>query len=403
MSTFGRMNEFELLNFYYGHLMHDVMPFWEHYAIDWEHGGMFTAISDEGVIESTDKFIWSNTRALYVFSAIYNQIEREEKWLKIADNIFEYCRLYGRTEDGIWGFLTDRQGKMLEGEKAIQVDAFAIMGLVEYVIATGNQTALKMAIETYESTVKRLANPGSYGQHPYPIPEGAKAHRDHFQFAFAYFGLGTLTKRDDILAEAYRHADEVMNNFRRPERKALVEYVATDNTFLETAAGRTMNPGHAIESMWFLIHLFQAANDKERTAQAIETIRWALEAGWDEEYGGLFLAIDIEGKTPLFWKNPEKKIWWVFSETLYALLLCHEISGESWCMQWYWKIHDWAFTHFPVAKYGEWTQKLNRDGTKFDGLVALPVKDPFHLPRALILCIDVLRRITGKLSPQLEA
>lgn len=395
MDAHERMNQFELLNFYNGHLMHDVIPFWEKNAIDWEKGGIFTAISDEGVIQSTDKFIWSNARALYTFSALFNYIEHEQKWLSIAENIFEFCVKHGRMENGVWGFLTDRDGNMLEGEKAIQVDAFAIMGLVEYAKATGSDRAITIALETYKSTSERLAKPGTYGSHPYPIPEGAKAHRDHFQFAFAYFGLGLLTGRADILDDAYRHAHEVMVNFRRPERKVLVEYVALDNSFLNTPAGRTMNPGHTIESMWFLLHLFKESGDTERIAEAIETIHWALEAGWDREFGGLFLAVDIEGKTPVYWKHADKKLWWVFSETLYALLLCHELCGEPWCMEWYWKIHDWAFSHFPVPGYGEWTQKLNRDGSKFDGVVALPVKDPFHLPRALILCIDVLRRMNG--------
>ena len=394
----SRMSFFELLNFYYGHLMYDIIPFWMCHAIDWEYGGIFTGIADDGTILSTDKFIWSNARALYTFSSLYNYIEPEQKWLDIARNIFAFCADHGRTEQRIWGYLTNRKGVMLEGEKAIQVDAFAIMGMAEYAQATGDERAKAIAVETYESTHSRLACPGSYGTFPYPIPEGAKAHRDHFQFALAYFMLGKLLGREDILSEAYRHAEYIMDYFRRPERGVLVEYVSVENTFMDTPAGRTMNPGHAIESMWFLIHLYRHSGNRERIRQAIETIRLALEKGWDPEYGGLFLAIDIEGKTPVYWKHANKKLWWVFCEALYALLLAYEESGQTWCMDWYWKIHDWAFTHFPVPVYGEWTQKLNRDGSRFDGIVALPVKDPFHLPRALVMCIDVLRRINGKNS-----
>jgi len=394
----SRMSFFELLNFYYGHLMYDIIPFWVHHAIDWEDGGIFTDIADDGTLLSTDKFIWSNARALYTFSSLYNYIEPEQKWLDIARNIFTFCANHGRTKQGVWGYLSDKKGGMLEGEKAIQVDAFAIMGMTEYARATGDERAKAIAVETFESTRSRLANPGSYGTFPYPIPEGAKAHRDHFQFAFAYFMLGSLLGREDILSEAYWHAEEVMDHFRRPERGVLVEYVSVKNTFMDTPAGRIMNIGHTIESMWFLMHLYRRSGNRERISQAIETIRLALEKGWDPEYGGLFLAIDIEGKTPVYWKHADKKLWWVFSETLYALLLAYEESRQAWCMDWYWKIHDWAFTHFPVPVHGEWTQKLNQDGSRFDGIVALPVKDPFHLPRALVMCIDVLRRINGKNS-----
>ena len=112
-----------------------------------------------------------------------------------------------------------------------------------------------------------------------------------------------------------------MQNFRRPERQALVEYVTLENDFSDTPAGRTMVPGHAIESMWFVMQIYRHTGNKQRLREAAETIRWATEQGWDKEFGGLYLAIDIDGKEPLFWNNADTKIWWVFSEALYALLV----------------------------------------------------------------------------------
>jgi N-acylglucosamine 2-epimerase len=327
---------------------------------------------------------------------MYNYIEKEKKWLDVAANICEFCLDHGRDERGVWGYLVDREGNMIEGEKAIQVDAFAIMGLTEYAQATGDERAIEAAVQTFHSVQDRLSRPGSYGTHPYPIPQGMKAHRDHFQFAFAFYELGVYLDRKDILDEALSKADEVMDNFRRPEREVLVEYVTLDNRMVDSPPGRAMVPGHAVECMWFMIHIFRHFKNRERIDQAIETIRWALEKGWDQEYGGILLGIDIDGKEPLYWRNADTKIWWVFSEALYALLLAYEHSRESWCMDWYWKVHDWSFAHFPVREHGEWTQKLDRQGNKIDRLIALPVKDPFHLPRALILCIDVLKRLTAE-------
>jgi len=46
-----------------------------------------------------------------------------------------------------------------------------------------------------------------------------------------------------------------------------------------------------------------------------------------------------------------------------------------------------------VAQHGEWTQRLDRQGRPFSETVALPVKDPFHLPRALIYCVNALQRL----------
>ena len=146
--------------------------------------------------------------------------------------------------------------------------------------------------------------------------------------------------------------------------------------------------------MWFMIHLFQRLGQTDRIKECIETIRWQLELGWDSQYGGLLLAIDA-GKSP--WETKwDLKIWWPHTEALYALLLGYSISREEWCLEWFKRIHDYSFQHFPVPRHGEWIQNLDRQGRKIAGTVALPVKDPFHLSRALILSVGVLKGLAER-------
>ncbi|HEM47249.1 MAG TPA: hypothetical protein ENO23_09440, partial [Alphaproteobacteria bacterium] len=45
-----------LLARYKRELLDSVVPFWLRYAIDTEHGGLFTCISDAGEVLSTDKY-----------------------------------------------------------------------------------------------------------------------------------------------------------------------------------------------------------------------------------------------------------------------------------------------------------------------------------------------------------
>ena len=59
-------------------------------------------------------------------------------------------------------------------------------------------------------------------------------------------------------------------------------------------------------------------------------------------------------------------------------------------MEWFERVHKYAFAHFPVPVYGEWIQNLDRQGIPLTEPVALPVKDPFHLARALINSVGVL-------------
>jgi N-acylglucosamine 2-epimerase len=147
-------------------------------------------------------------------------------------------------------------------------------------------------------------------------------------------------------------------------------------------------PGHAIESMWFIMEWALGKNDRATIRRAAEVLRRHLEVGWDTEFGGIFLGIDADGGTP-FLPHADKKIWWVHTEALYALLLAHRLTGEPWCLEWYRRVHDWSFSHFPLAQPGEWRQRLDRQGRPVSEVVALPVKDPFHLPRAALSILNL--------------
>ena len=110
----------QLPDFYQDHLLVQVMPFWLEQAIDWKFGGIFTGIDDDGTVNTTDKYIWSNARARYTFSALYNRIEKDTAWLKAAGSIFEFCYAYGRTDSG-WAFPVDREGDKIDTVIALPV------------------------------------------------------------------------------------------------------------------------------------------------------------------------------------------------------------------------------------------------------------------------------------------
>jgi N-acylglucosamine 2-epimerase len=384
----------DLLAIYRSELLQRTIPFWLKHAIDWRHGGILTCISDKGQVLSEDKYIWSQLRAIWTLAALYNRIEPKPEWLEVAHHIFEFASRYGRDEQGHWVFCVDKRGRILQGATSIYADGFAIYGLTELARATGDQAIIDLALETYESVQQRLARPGSYQTDPYPLPEGVKAHGVSMIFANVFDELGHFLNNSEVIEASLHHASEVMNIYLRPERKLLYEFVRLDNSLLDSAQGRAIVPGHAIESMWFMIHIFRRTNNEQQIRQAVDCIRWHLELGWDAEFGGIFLGRDAEGGGP-WWKFADFKIWWPHTEALYALLLAFELSGQQWCLDWFERVHNYAFSHYPVAEFGEWSQKLNRQGNRFADTIALPVKDPFHLPRALINCVDVLQRLAG--------
>jgi N-acylglucosamine 2-epimerase len=210
-------------------------------------------------------------------------------------------------------------------------------------------------------------------------------------FSLAFYELGQYLNEVAMIQAGLDHAEQVMTVFLRPDHKRAFEFVSLDNSLIPI---RAVNPGHALESMWFMIHIYRQEKNEGRIRQAIEAMRWHLELGWDERYGGLFLARDAKGTS---WEGKEEtKIWWPHTEALYALLLAYSLTRESWCLDWFQRVHNYSFQHFPVPQYGEWVQNLDRQGRKIDLTAGLPVKDPFHLSRSLVYSIGVLEKLALK-------
>jgi len=382
----------ELRVFLEDHLNNDIVPFWLKHAID-PQGGLCSCISDQGVIHSHDKYMWSQLRAIWTFSALYNTIEKKPQYLDIAKQIAAFAMKHGRDEQKLWVFAVDRQGKHLIGHTSVYAGGFAILGFCELYRATGDRQYLDIAIETASIDRDRINSGQKLPVAPYEIPDGLKTHGVSMMYSLAFHELAKDTGDAQWSAEALKHANLVMNEYLKPDRKALVEYVKLDGSFDDSPAGRAVVPGHAVESMWFQIHQFEHLGLRDQSLRAVEAMRWHMERGWDSEFGGLFLGMDLDGKEPPYWKFADTKLWWPQTEAMYGMLLAHAISGESWCLDWYWKVHDIAFAHYPVKKHGEWTQRLDREFKPLKSVVALPVKDPFHLPRVLIYSIDLLKKM----------
>jgi N-acylglucosamine 2-epimerase len=387
----------DLSSFYRDHLFNSVLPFWTSHAID-GGGGINTCIRDDGRVINRDKWLWSQWRAVWVFSHLYNEFGQDPKWLDYAKHIYKFVVQHGWDENYIgWRLCVGHDGKELRGCESIYVDAFAIYGLAEYAHASGDQEPLMLARRTADAVIGRLELPHDRVPHfPYEVPKGTRVHGIPMMFSLVLWELSRLTDHERYAQVAAALSREVMTSFYRPGRDAILERIASNGCEFPPPIGTAVVPGHVIESMWFQIHIARARGDKDTITQACHLIRRNLELGWDSKHGGLFLAIDIDGGDEIAWDYADTKLWWPQTEAMYAMLLAYELTGERWCLDWHERIHDYSFSHYPVPGFGEWTQKLDRQGRPITDIVALPVKDPFHLPRALMYAIESLDRITGR-------
>jgi N-acylglucosamine 2-epimerase len=387
-----KMTDFAKLYHQYRNLLLDnVIPFWFRNGIDWTYGGVLSCIRDDGSIASGDKFIWSQARSVWTFSALYNRIERQPQFLQAAENSMRFLLAHGRDKKGRWVYQTDREGRVIEGATSIYADCFVVYGFNEYYRATKDEEALSVARATLERIRRRVEEPDFQETAPYPLPLGWRNHGIPMILISVTDELARTAPNRDLDSLTDDYVQRVMNHFVRPERKAILEFLTRDYKELPPPAGTFVMPGHAIECMWFVMRVAQQRGDLNLIHRAAEVMRWHLELGWDKEFGGIALSLDIEGHEP-YLPHSDMKVWWPHVEALYGALLAHELTGEPWCLEWYEKVANWTWSHFPAGECGEWHQRLTRKGNPTSEVVALPVKDPFHLPRAAILISQLLEQ-----------
>ena len=366
-----------------------IIPFWLKLGFDERYGGVLSCMAEDGTPISTDKYTWSQARFVWTMAALFNRFERRPEFLEAARKTIEFLLAHGHDDAGWLVYRVSREGRPLEGATSIYADCFLVYGLSEYCRAVPDAALLEHAVQLFWRITRRVEEPDFRETAPYALPAGRKIHGIPMILSEVANELAATAHDPAIAQAADRYAGLVLNRFVRPERKLLLEFLDADYSELPPNEGTFVMPGHAIESMWFNMHCSKRTNCAQAFRRATEVLRWHLEAGWDQEYGGLFLGIDAEGHTP-YLPNFDKKIWWPHTEALYATLLAFRLTGESWCWEWYRRIHEWSFGHFPMSPGGEWFQRLDRYGNPIQDLIALPVKDPFHLPRAVLLILELL-------------
>jgi len=64
----------ELRETYRRELFDSVVPFWLTHSLDHERGGQFNSLDRDGSVFDTDKSMWLQGRALWMFAKLYNEV-----------------------------------------------------------------------------------------------------------------------------------------------------------------------------------------------------------------------------------------------------------------------------------------------------------------------------------------
>jgi len=383
----------ELSAIYRDGLLDDTIPFWQTHAPDAEYGGFMTFIDADGSVVSTDKPLWVIGRITWLFARLYNEVEKREEWLKWAKHGIDFLRQYGFDSDGRMFYAVTRDGRPLRKRRYLFTETFAVIALAEYAIASGSDRARNEALDLYRLILRYHYTPGLLE------PKGISQTRSLKSHAMPMIILATtqvlLGVEDDAL---YREVidnsiTEVFDHFVNSEFKVLLENVGPDGAFLDEPDGREVNPGHALETAWFILEeARQRGNDKTLIDKACQIIDWSLDIGWDSQFGGLYYFRDCKGRPNPKYEH-DMKLWWPHNEGIYATLLAYHLTGHDRYLDWHEKLHNWSYAHFPDHEHGEWFGYLHRDGTISSTLKGNMWKGPFHLPRMQLNCWKLLEQM----------
>jgi N-acylglucosamine 2-epimerase len=290
-------------------------------------------------------------------------------------------------------FTLTRDGLPMRMRRYVFSEAFAAIANAAFARATGDQRAANDAVSLFETYLR------------YSFERGVMTPKHEPTRPMKSIGplmIGIVTAQElranlgEVLLQGRTcsqwidaFVSEIERDFLKPELEVLMETVGAQGEVLDHLEGRLLNPGHAIECAWFIMHEGRLRADARLTGLGLKILDWMWVRGWDAEHGGLFYFRDLHGKpVQEYWHD--MKFWWPHCEGIVAALLAWRITGDEKYTRVHRQIHDWSFAHFPDHALGEWFGYLHRDGRVSQTAKGNMFKGPFHLPRMLWYCWKLL-------------
>jgi N-acylglucosamine 2-epimerase len=384
-----------LRDFYSQQLLSDTIPFWFPRSLDKEFGGYLFMRDADGSLIDDDKAVWIQGRGTWMLSTLYNTIDKKQEWLEGAKLGYDFLNQHCFDSDGRMFFHLTRDGRPLRKRRYFFSETFYVIAAAAYAKASGDEKAADNARKIFGECIAYAS--------------GEKSLPPKFTNTRAAKGIGVPmimintaqqlreTIGDDRCDEwITKWIAEIERDFVKDDIQCVMEQVAMDGSIIDHVDGRTLNPGHAMEGAWFILHEARYRNnDPHLVNLGCRMLDYMWERGWDKEHGGILYFRDVYGKpVQEYWQD--MKFWWPHNEVIIATLLAYLVTGNEKYAEWHKMVHDYAYSHFHDKEHGEWFGYLHRDGTIAQTAKGNLFKGPFHLPRQEWYCASIINEFLEK-------
>lgn len=410
MRRIGKHTLRELARQYEVDLFDDFLPFMDRYVVDRERGGFMTNVDRDGTRHNTIKNTWYCGRGIWVYSFLYNNLDRKQDYLDIAERSVRFILLHAPEGDRLWApeFTEEGEPIALEGQfiggkyypvsAEVSGDLFIANGLAEFSRAAGDSSYWDRAKEIILKCVRIFDRPDYAPTAPQvylgkdaPTMPGARIMG--VSMLLLNITQQMLTHRDDAELRAVneRAVDAVLTKHYNPEYDLLNEVLNHDWTRPDNVYRHLVYTGHAIETMWMLLYEAYRRKDRELFRRAETLFRRHVEVAWDRVFGGFFRGL----------KDVHANLWildkplWTQEEALIGTLFLIEHTGSEWAREWFGRTFDFVQEKYSLRRHGfalydDWPDRLVtfvRHHTRVE---------IFHHPRHLMQNLISLRNLLAR-------
>ena len=378
-----------LKDFYSNQLLNDTVPFWFPRSFDKEHGGFLLMRDADGTLIDDDKDVWIQGRATWLLATLFNTVEKKQEWLDGAKLGYDFLNKHCFDADGQMFFHVMRDGRPIRKRRYFFSETFYVIAAAAYAKASGDKEAATKARFVFGKCIEYATKTGL-------LQPKFTGYRPAKGIGVPMIMMNTAQQLRETIGDERcdtwitKWIAEIERDFVKDDIQCVMEQVAPDGSIIDHIDGRTLNPGHAIEGAWFILHEAKYRNnDKHLIALGCKMLDYMWERGWDKEHGGILYFRDVYNKpVQEYWQD--MKFWWPHNEVIIATLLAYLMTGNEKYAAMHKQVHDYAYKHFHDKEKDEWVGYLHRDGSIAQTAKGKLYKGPFHLPRQEWYCKTIL-------------
>lgn len=390
IKTLAGLTPEQLHKRYSDELFKRFLPAMEKYCIDHTEGGFMCDVDiSSGKMISTNKKTWYQGRGIWVYSFLYNNFEKNPRYLEIAKNAIDFIMKLKPSDDNFWNDLHSKEGVPVTGPGDIYGNLFVAEGLAEYSKATGNKEYLKLAKEIIFYCLGRYDRPDYVYNISYapgnPVVHGPRV-LGHWMI-FLSLSTQILKQGSDTDFEnlADRCIKAIMDHHMNAEYKILNEVINHNLTLPDNEYAQFAVIGHGIETLAFVMAEAVRRNDPNLYRDSSEAFKRHVEVAADKLYGGYFEILYHANN----YTWAQSKSAWCQQEILIGTMIMIERTGDMWARECFSELDAWVQEKMVQPGFAFWTFGGNRKVSKPNTRII----EHYHTPRHLMKNLLALERM----------